>query len=91
MAAGLSWSRRDKKRAQHLVKQLAEKFGGWQGLADELGMESESSRAVVHAWHSRGRVPLVWAAPVRDLARGNGIDCTLSELSPQAKHLENMV
>lgn len=90
MAAGLNWTRRDKMRAKAILKALADKAGGWQGIADALGMDVDSSRATVHSWHRRSRVSLQYAANVRDLARKHEISCELSELSPQAKHLENV-
>lgn len=90
MAAVVKWSRRDKLRCQTLVKQLADKLGGWQALADELGMEGDSSRATAQSWHRRGRISIAYAAQVRDLARKHEIECALSDLSPQAKHVEKL-
>lgn len=86
----LKWSRLDKKRAQAILKQVAEHYGGWQGLADALEMDSDSSRQTVQAWHRRGRVPLVWVQPLRTLAAKHAIPCTLGDLSPQAKHMEKI-
>ena len=88
MAAEIKWSRRDKKRAQEVLKQLSEHHGGWQGLADALGMQADSSRATVQAWHRRGRVPVPQLQPILNLARAADVKCTLAELSPQARHLE---
>lgn len=88
--AALKWSRRDKRRAQEILKQLADHYGGWQSLADELGMSADGSRGTVQAWHRRGRVSLAQIQSVRELAHRAGISCTLAELSPQAKHLEKL-
>lgn len=88
MALGIKWSRKDRASAQKLIKAIADKAGGWQSLADKLGMEADSSRATVQAWHRRGRVSLEYAAPVRNIARELEIPCELGELNPQAKHVE---
>lgn len=90
MAEKLKWSRRDKLRCQDLVKQVADKVGGWQAMADALGVDGESNRATAQAWHRRGRISLVYASLVRDLARKHGITCSLSDLSPEAKHVERL-
>lgn len=90
MTAGLSWTKRDKARAKQVVKQLADKLGGWQAMADALNMPGDSSRATVQSWHRRGRVSMHYAAKIRDLARKHDISCELAELSPQAKHLETL-
>lgn len=45
MALGIKWSRKDRARAKQLIKAIADKAGGWQSLADKLGMEADSSRA----------------------------------------------
>ena len=90
MASELKWSRRDKKRAQEVLKQLSEHHGGWQGLADALGMQADSSRATVQAWHRRGRVPVAQLQQVLTLAGAAEVQCTAAELSPQARHLEKL-
>lgn len=90
MASELKWSRRDKKRAQEVLKQLSDHHGGWQALADALGMQAESSRATVQAWHRRGRVPVTQLQQVLALAAAADITCTAAELSPQARHLEKL-
>ena len=90
MASELKWSRRDKKRAQEVLKQLAERLGGWQALADSLGMQADSSRATVQAWHRRGRVPVTQLQQVLTLAGAAEVQCTAAELSPQARHLEKL-
>ena len=88
MTIKLAWTRRDKKRAQELLRQLYRHYKGWQAIADKLGMTAESSRATVQQWHHRGRVPLVWAKPLCDLAKEANIECTLGEISPHAKLME---
>ena len=90
MASELKWSRRDKKRAQEVLKQLSDHHGGWQALADALGMQAESSRATVQAWHRRGRVPVAQLQQVLTLAAAAEVACTAAELSPQARHLEKL-
>lgn len=90
MASELKWSRRDKKRAQEVLKQLSDHHGGWQALADALGMQAESSRATVQAWHRRGRVPVPQLQQVLTLAAAAEVACTAAELSPQARHLEKL-
>lgn len=88
MALGIKWSRKDRASAQKLIKRIADAAGGWQSLADKLGMEADSSRATVQAWHRRGRVALVYAAPIQKIAAEHEIPCELGELNPQAKHME---
>ncbi len=88
MTATLKWSRADKVRAQTILKKLADAYKGWQGLADELGMKADSSRATVQAWHRRGRVSFLYAGAVAALATTNGTPCTAGDICPQAKHLE---
>lgn len=90
MTTTLPWTRRDKRRAQEILKKVSDHYGGWQGIADKLGLSAEGSRATVQAWHRRGRVSLAQIHPVRELARKAGIPCTLTELSPQAKHMERL-
>lgn len=84
----IRWTRKDRLRAKQLLKDLAEKVNGWQGIADALGMVADGSRGTVQQWHKRGRVSLAYAAAVRDLAKTHGIECSLAELNPQAKLVE---
>ena len=88
MAATTTWTRRDKSRAQQILRRIAKHYGGWQAIADQLGMSADSSRATVESWHRRGRVSLPYAVAVRKLGEAAGIDCSARELSPQARHLE---
>lgn len=88
--AGIKWSRGDKAKAKALLKSIADKVGGWQALADELGMTSDGSRGTVQAWHRRGRVSLEYVAAVRNLASKHNLECALGALNPQAKHLETV-
>lgn len=90
MKTPVNWTRRDKRRCQDLVKQVADKVGGWQALADAVGADGESNRATAQSWHRRGRISIAYAAQVRDLARKHDIECSLSDLSPQAKQLERL-
>ncbi|HEY3434287.1 MAG TPA: hypothetical protein VGK41_01405 [Solirubrobacterales bacterium] len=67
---------------------MADEIGGWQQLADKLGMTADSSRATVQAWHRRGRIPVAYVPSIHQFAVEAGIDCQPGYLSPQAKHLE---
>ena len=91
MSESIKWSRRDKRRAQEVLSLLNKHYGGWQKLADELGMTARSSRSTTQAWYRRGRVSLPYLQPTIELARRAGIACTPGELSPQAKHLEKVI
>jgi hypothetical protein len=88
MTTELKWTRLDKKHARAVLKQLADHLGGWQAMADAMDMTADSSRATVQAWHGRGRVPVAQLPAVIKLLRDAGIECTASELSPQARQLE---
>lgn len=79
------WSKAQIQRCQSILT-VAAGEGGWQGMADALKV---GSRGTVHAWYSRGRVPLEYCPAVVAMAADNGLTCTAGELHPGAKALEN--
>lgn len=88
--AASKWTRADKLRVRSILKRLRQKVGGWQGIADQLQMESDSSRATVHAWYQRGRVPLPHVQGVIRLVSEHDPETkiTPSGLNPSARYLE---
>lgn len=82
MSKSLPWSRRNKTHTKRMLKRIGDAAGGWQALADSLGMTAESSRSTVQSWHARGRVPLTYVGAIRETALKHGISCEASELAP---------
>lgn len=79
------WNKPQMQRCQNILT-VAAGADGWQGMANALGVQS---RATVHSWYSRGRVPLEHCLAVVKLAAAQGLTCTPGELHPGAKSLEN--
>ena len=74
-----NWTLRRAARAGSLLRQLADKCGGFQAIADALGIEK---RATVHAWYTRRRVPIDRIDPLIILAERHGLTIVPSDLAP---------
>lgn len=75
----MKWDKRKQARARKLIRVIADANGGFVGVGLALGQ----SRAVIHGWSKRGRVPPQHVKPLLNLGPP-GLKAATTDLCPEA-------
>lgn len=75
----MKWDKQKQARARKLIRKIADTNDGFVGIGKALG----TSRAVVHGWSKRGRVPPQYVVPLL-LLGPQGLKATTTDLCPEA-------
>lgn len=75
----MKWDKHKQAKARKLIRKIADANGGFAGVGAALGQ----SRAVVHGWSKRGRVPAQHVKPLLNLGP-EGLKASTTDLCPEA-------